>query len=80
MILKNEENFSKAFEVLVTYMNEEICEEVHHEVAPCTALYFLRQYAKKDPSIIAVLEQEFPDALEFLNDDANKDGSDDVLC
>lgn len=69
--LKNEENFSKDFEVIVTYMNDEIREQLHSEIAPCSELYFLRQYAKKDPSIIDVMEQEFKNALEFMNDKAN---------
>ena len=54
--------------VIATYMDNDIREKVHFELAPCEPLDFLRRYLEldKDPDFRDVLENEFniiPDAL-----------------
>ena len=55
-------------DVIATYMNDNIREQVHFELAPCEPLDFLRRYLEldKDPDFWDVLENEFnidPEAL-----------------
>lgn len=55
-------------DVIATYMNDNIREKVHFELAPCEPLDFLRRYLEldKDPDFRDILENEFniyPDAI-----------------
>lgn len=46
-------------EVIVTYMDDEIREKVHFEMAPCTPEEFLRRYIELDPDFEQFLWEEF---------------------
>lgn len=46
-------------EAIAVYLDDEIREEVHNELAPCTPEEFLAAYLEKDPDFITVLETEF---------------------
>jgi hypothetical protein len=44
---------------IADYMNDEIREELHAKLAPCTPEEFLREYIKRDPEILDILRNEF---------------------
>ena len=44
---------------IVNLMDDEIREQVHRELAPCTDMEFLRRYVELDPEFGSVLESEF---------------------
>ena len=44
---------------IVNLMDDEIREQVHRELAPCTDMEFLRRYVELDPEFESVLESEF---------------------
>lgn len=41
--------------ILSTYMNDEIRESVHFDMAPCTANEFLEEYLKRDENFIEIV-------------------------
>lgn len=47
------------FEAIVTYMNDEIREKVHAELAPCTETEFLKRYLEFDEEFYNLLNSEF---------------------
>lgn len=46
-------------DIIATYMNDEIRESVHIELAPCTPEEFLRRYVELDPDFKELLKTEF---------------------
>ena len=48
-------------DVIATYMNDNIREKVHFELAPCEPVDFLRRYLEldKDPDFREILKNEF---------------------
>ena len=46
-------------DTIATYMNDEIREDVHVELAPCTPEEFLRRYVELDPDFKELLKTEF---------------------
>lgn len=46
-------------DVIATYMNDEIRERVHFELAPCTPIKFLKRYIELDPEFKDFLSSEF---------------------
>lgn len=44
---------------IATYMNDEIREKVHYELAPCEPEEFLNKYLELDPDFEELLENEF---------------------
>ena len=52
---------------LVSYMDDDIRERVHMELAPCTHEEFLIRYIELDPELEKVMEDEFSVALDKLN-------------
>lgn len=46
-------------DVIATYMNDEIREQVHGELAPCTPEEFLDRYCELDPDFEDLLKDEF---------------------
>ena len=44
---------------IVNLMDDEIREQVHRELAPCTDMEFLRRYVELDPEFESVVESEF---------------------
>lgn len=47
------------YEIMVTYMNDEIREQVHAELAPCTRTQFLKRYLELDYNFYTLLFIEF---------------------
>lgn len=46
-------------DAIASYMNDEIRERVHFELAPCTPTEFLRRYLTLDPDFADLLSAEF---------------------
>lgn len=44
---------------IAEYMNDEIREELHGKLAPCSNEKFLQEYIKRDPEILEILRNEF---------------------
>ena len=44
---------------IAEYMNDEIREELHGKLAPCSDEKFLLEYIKRDPEILEILRNEF---------------------
>lgn len=49
--------YNKMWEVVVSLMDDEIREQVHFELAPCTNEEFLVGYLRCDPAFEEVLDQ-----------------------
>lgn len=47
------------WENIASYMNDEIREDLHFEMAPCEPEEFLRAYVEKDPDFEELLNSEF---------------------
>ncbi len=47
------------WDVIVSFMNDNIREEVHGLLAPCTKREFLREYVKRDIGFADLLYNEF---------------------
>lgn len=50
--------------VIAMYMDDNIREKVHDELAPCTPHEFLKRYCELDETFIDVLKSEFHFAME----------------
>ena len=46
-------------EVIATYMNDDIRERLHCEIAPCEPEFFLKEYLNRDPGFKELLHDEF---------------------
>lgn len=64
-------------DVIATYMNDEIREQVHGELAPCTPEEFLDRYCELDPDFEDLLKDEF--SIELKNGEPFKVSEDDEL-
>ena len=53
--------YNKNWDQLVELMNDEIREDVHAELAPCTNEEFLARYLELDPDFRSALDQFAPD-------------------
>ena len=56
------ENFKlnqKLMNAIASYMDDEIREELHNEIAPCEPEEFLKKYMERDPDFEELLESEF---------------------
>ena len=51
------------WESIVPYMDDDIREDVHNDLAPCTREEFLEEYLKRDPGLQDVLDSEFDGKL-----------------
>lgn len=49
----------KLMNTIATYMDDDIRETVHHELAPCTHEEFLKRYLELDPKFAELLSMEF---------------------
>ena len=49
----------KQMDIIASYMNDEIRETVHHELAPCDPEEFLDRYLELDPEFAKLLKNEF---------------------
>lgn len=45
--------------MIASYMDDEIREALHSELAPCTHEEFIAAYLERDPEFIAILRSEF---------------------
>ena len=45
--------------LICSYMDDEIREDLHSKLAPCDNLKFLRKYCKRDPEFAGLLRNEF---------------------
>ena len=50
---------NETMENICAYMNDEIREELHSKLAPCSNRTFLKAYCKRDPEFEALLKNEF---------------------
>lgn len=46
-------------DAIAIFMNDEIREAVHYDLAPCEPITFLEEYVKRDPAFTKVLDTEF---------------------
>lgn len=46
-------------DVIATYMDDDIRESLHYELAPCEPDVFLKEYIKRDPGFEKLLYSEF---------------------
>lgn len=44
---------------IATYMDDDIRERLHCEIAPCEPEFFLKEYLKRDPRFEELLHDEF---------------------
>lgn len=44
---------------IASYMDDEIREELHSQLAPCSHEEFIQAYLEKDPEFIEILQNEF---------------------
>jgi hypothetical protein len=44
---------------IASYMDDEIREELHSQLAPCTHEEFIKAYLERDPDFIEILHNEF---------------------
>lgn len=58
-IYENELITDDMMNVIGSYMDDDIREEIHGEMAPCTPDEFLTAYLEKDPEFRDLLENEF---------------------
>ena len=49
----------KTMDAIAVFMDDEIREKVHYELAPCDPEMFLRRYLELDPDFENVLKSEF---------------------
>lgn len=52
------------WEAIVTYMDDDIRENVHNDLAPCSEEEFLNEYVKRDPEFKKLLHEEFGIEME----------------
>lgn len=50
---------NKTMEAIVVYMDDDLREQVHRELAPCTHEEFLKRYCELDESFESLLSNEF---------------------
>lgn len=53
------EKINKNWAAIVNYMDSDVREQVHRELAPCSNEEFLQRYLELDPEFITTLKQEF---------------------
>ena len=53
------ENEVDVFDAIVNYMDDDIREQVHMELAPCTNRLFIERYIELDPEFEQLLAEEF---------------------
>lgn len=55
-------------EKIASYMRDDIREDVHGDLAPCTPEEFDREYLKRDPEFRNLMADVFPEVLELLDE------------
>lgn len=51
-------------DTIAVYMNDDIREVVHFDLAPCSTEEFLAEYIRRDPSFEELLQTEFSVEME----------------
>lgn len=59
MTIRGERITQKDMDIIASYMNDDIREQVHRELAPCEPEEFLARYLELDPGFEITLRQEF---------------------
>lgn len=50
---------TQEMDAIAALMDDETREKVHHELAPCEPIEFLKRYCELDPNFETVLKDEF---------------------
>lgn len=50
---------------IASYMDDDIREDLHFRIAPCSPDLFLREYTKRDPGFVDLLKSEFSIEMEL---------------
>ena len=56
---QKEELNQELLDVIATYMDDDIRENIAFELAPCSPYEFLMEYARCDPKFVDLLKSEF---------------------
>lgn len=56
------------FDAISSYMNDEIREDVHMDMAPCSDGEFLAEYLERDPEFRTLMQHEFGEVLQSFID------------
>ena len=51
-------------DVIATYMDDNLREDIHFRLAPCEPDFFLKEYVKRDPEFAELLRDEFGIEME----------------
>lgn len=51
-------------DTIASYMDDDIRENLHFRIAPCSPDLFLREYTKRDPDFVDLLKSEFSIEME----------------
>ena len=52
-------------DTIASYMDDDIREDLHFRIAPCSPDLFLREYTKRDPGFVDLLKSEFSIEMEL---------------
>lgn len=52
-------------DTIASYMDDNIREDLHFRIAPCSPDLFLREYIKRDPDFVDLLKSEFSIEMEL---------------
>lgn len=52
-------------DTIASYMDDDIREDLHFRIAPCSPDLFLREYTKRDPDFVDLLKSEFSIEMEL---------------
>lgn len=52
-------------DTITSYMDDDIREDLHFRIAPCSPDLFLREYTKRDPGFVDLLKSEFSIEMEL---------------
>lgn len=58
-IYDNEKITQRDMDVIASYMDDEIREDLHADLAPCAPEEFLNAYLERDPDFLKLLKNEF---------------------
>ena len=59
MMIYNRPITQEDMDVIGSYMDDEIREDLHLKLAPCTPETFISAYLERDPSFLDLLQNEF---------------------
>lgn len=62
--MKNTSLSQETLDIIATYMDDDIREDLHFRLAPCEPKVFLQEYCKRDVEFTNVLKTEFGIEME----------------